>query len=62
MRKLLQIFRKRPVTAQTSHFSDFFLHASDEQKRKVFTEAAKRANEEQMEVFKKLHLKLETNG
>jgi hypothetical protein len=28
-------------------FSDFFLHASDEEKIKVFTEAARRANQEQ---------------
>lgn len=60
--KIFNIFKKRTkIPAGASHFSDFFLHASDEQKKKVITEAAKRANEEQMAVFKKFHLKPQTN-
>ncbi len=32
--------------------SDFFMHASADEQKKVFTEAARKANEDQMKVFK----------
>lgn len=38
---------------KSSLFSDFFLHAPETKKREVLAEAARRANEEQMEVFRK---------
>ena len=37
-----------------SHFSSFFLHASDEEKIRVFTEAANLANEEQRRYMRNL--------
>lgn len=36
-----------------SHFSRFFLHASDTEQKKVFTKAAHEANREQREIFTK---------
>ncbi len=41
-------------------FSDFMLHASPEEKKKVFTEAARKANEDQLRAFKEIELKLKT--
>ncbi len=42
--------------AVPSLFSDFFMHASEEKKTVVFTEAARMANEEQMRTFEKARL------
>lgn len=42
---------------KTGNFSDFFLRASDEDKKQVFIEAARKANEEQRDVFLKSQLK-----
>ena len=42
-------------------FSDFFLRASDEEKKKVITEAAKKANEDQLKVFHNARLKAGVN-
>lgn len=39
-----------------SRFSDFFMHASEEKKEAIFTEAAHRSNEEQMRTFEKARL------
>lgn len=61
MKKLLTLFKKNKAKLKISNFSDFFLHASPQQQEKVILEAAKRANEEQREVFKKLTLKAEPN-
>jgi len=60
MKKLLNILNifKEADTKKSGHFSDFFLHASIEKKRKVFTEAAQRANKDQREVIKRSDLKL----
>ena len=38
-------------------FSDFFLHASEEEKIKVFREVARRANKDQQKIFRKATLK-----
>lgn len=35
------------VTRTKITFANFFLHASDEEKKRVFTDAARRANEDQ---------------
>lgn len=42
-----------------SGLSGFFLHASEKEKHEVFTEAARRANEEQRETFSKFRLRVE---
>lgn len=59
--RLADFFRKKREIKRSSHFSDFFLHASIDKKKEVFTEAARLANEAQREVFKELDLKLKTN-
>lgn len=55
--KLLNLFKKTKETREASRFSDFFLHASEKDKERVFREAARRANEEQREVFERSRLK-----
>lgn len=42
---LFKIFSKKKK--QKSCFADFFLYASEKEKQRVFTDAAKRANEDQ---------------
>ncbi|HYC34304.1 MAG TPA: hypothetical protein VEC13_01075 [Candidatus Paceibacterota bacterium] len=42
-------------------FSDFMLHASLEEKKKVIAEAAHKSNEDQMKVFQESKLKLYSN-
>lgn len=39
--------------------SDFFMHAPADEQKKVFIEAARKANEDQMKVFKQAQLKVE---
>ncbi len=45
--KLFNLFRKKEKIEESGSFSDFFLHASKEKQMRVFTEAARRANEDQ---------------
>lgn len=45
--RFFNIFKKHEEVKRPGSFSDFFLHASDEEKRKVIEEAARRANEDQ---------------
>lgn len=45
--KFLHHLTNRSKKKQNSPFADFFLHASEEEKKKVFIEAAKKANEDQ---------------
>ena len=45
--KFLKIFAKNKEKKEIGSFADFFLNASAEDKKKVFTDAAKRANEDQ---------------
>lgn len=42
-------------------FSDFFLRAPVDEKKKVITEAAHKANEDQRRVLQESRLKVETN-
>lgn len=51
LNSLFSFFKSRPATPVDS-FSDFFRNASVEQKKQVFTEAAKRANEDQRRTYK----------
>ncbi len=54
---LLNFFRETKYKEKSGRFSDFFLHTSDNEKKEVLKEAARRANEEQREVFMKARLK-----
>lgn len=47
-----------PYMSEYKGFSDFFLHASQEKKIEVFTEAARRANEDQRRTIKKAGVSL----
>ena len=58
---LFNIFRKSEEKDKSGRFSDFFLNASESKKEKVFKEAARRANEEQREVFERSRLKTKTS-
>lgn len=59
--KLLNLFKKTKETGGTGRFSDFFLHASEKDKERVFKEAARRANKEQRELFERSRLKAKTS-
>ena len=49
--KLFQFFKKKPVTKSKNDFlSNFLLHASDEEKLRVFTKAAHMANKDQQDM------------
>lgn len=48
--KFLDFLKKRE-SASSGKFSNFFREASEEEKKRVFTEAARRANQEQRKVF-----------
>ena len=56
----LNLFRKSEQKGKPGRFSDFFLHASEKEKEKIFKEAARKANEEQREVFMRHHYKTKT--
>ena len=45
--KIFNFFTKNKAKKQEGSFADFFLHASDKEKKKIFTDAARRANEDQ---------------
>ncbi|OGZ72242.1 MAG: hypothetical protein A2908_03820 [Candidatus Staskawiczbacteria bacterium RIFCSPLOWO2_01_FULL_38_12b] len=55
--KFLNFFTKNYTQKEQSIFSGFFLHASDEKKKKILNEAARRANEDQREIFRKAQVK-----
>ena len=42
-------------------FSDFFLNAPEKAKKDVITEAVRKANKDQLELFKRARLKIETH-
>ena len=56
--KLFKFLRKKSKS-ENSHFAEFFLHASDAEKMKVFKEVGKQANEEQRELLKKLNFRFD---
>jgi len=58
--KLFNLFRKIEPREKSGRFSDFFLHASEQEKERIFKEAAHKANEEQRELFLQSHLKTKT--
>ncbi len=62
--KLFNFSRKTEKTdhvyrqaGKSGRFSDFFLHAPENKQEEVLREAARKANEQQQEVFTKSHLK-----
>ena len=58
--KIFNFFTKNKVKKQEGSFADFFLHASDKEKKRVFMDAARRANEDQrtlVEHINELHQK-----
>jgi len=56
---LKNLFNKGEKDRKYKGFSDFFLHAPEDVKREVITEAARKANEDQSELFTKARLKAE---
>ncbi len=57
------IFRDKKIEGleKYSGVSDFFLHASDDEKKRVMNEAARKANEDQLKVFRAAKLKAQSN-
>ena len=55
--RLPKIFRKTTSKERPGKFSDFLLHAPEDEKREVLTEAARQSNEEQKEIFRRAQLK-----
>jgi hypothetical protein len=58
--KIFNFFTRNKEKKKTGNFADFFLHASDKEKKKVFIDAARRANEDQrslVEHINELHQK-----
>jgi len=54
MKMLKNIFKGKKTEGPEKYkgLSDFFMHAPADEQKKVFTEAARKANEDQMKVFK----------
>jgi hypothetical protein len=52
--KLSNIFKKKPVTKENGRFAEFFRSASPKEQLKVFTEAAKQANEDQRKLVEEV--------
>lgn len=59
--KNLFVGKKVKKYGEYSGLSDFFLHAPESVKKEAITEAARKANEDQLEVFTKARLKIRAN-
>jgi hypothetical protein len=61
--KLKNIFKGKKTGEPKKYegLSDFFMHAPADEQKKVFAEAARRANEDQMKIFKEAGMKVEAN-
>lgn len=59
--KLIKFFKKNSKKAKSGRFSDFLLHASEKEKQDVLKEAARKANEDQRELFSSSRLKTKTS-
>lgn len=55
--KLFDFLKKVKQKEKSGKFSDFFLHASDNEKKEILKKAAYKANEEQRDVYLKSRLK-----
>ncbi len=53
IKKITSFFKskKSPRNEEYSGFSDFFLRASHDEKKRVMIEAAKKSNEDQFKIF-----------
>lgn len=63
MKIITNLFKKRKESGAREYngFSDFFLHAPIDEKKKVIAEAARKANEDQFKTFNKAKFKIKTN-
>ena len=64
MMKLLKSIFKRKETKGPEKYkglSDFFMHAPADEQKKVFTEVAHKANEDQSRIFREARMKVGTN-
>lgn len=54
MKLLKNLFRSKKTAGPEAYkgLSDFLMHAPPSEQKKVFTEAARKANEDQMKLFK----------
>jgi len=61
--KIKNIFKREKTETHKKYegFSDFFTHASPEEQINVLTEAARRANEDQLKVFNEAKMKVGAN-
>lgn len=50
------------ITKKYESLSDFFMNAPADEQRRIFTEAAHRANEDQMKIFKEAERLKTKNG
>lgn len=55
--KLINFFKRNGKKTKSGRFSDFFLHATEKEKKDVLKEAARKANEDQRELFTNSRLK-----
>lgn len=63
MDKIKNLFKNKKAeeVKKYTSASDFFMHAPADEQKKVFTEAARRANEDQMKIFQEARMKVEAN-
>ena len=54
--KLFSFFTKNKEKKREGSFADFFLYASDKEKKRVFTDAARRANEDQRTIVESINI------
>jgi len=55
--KLIKLFKRGSKKRKYSGLSDFFLRAPEDEKQKIITEAARRANEDQLRIFNRARIK-----
>ncbi len=56
--KILSIFKRTKTSETKRSFSDFFLHTSEQEKERVFIDAAQRANEDQRALLEQVRHKM----
>lgn len=63
IQKILNLFmpKTHKIAQKYSGLSDFMLNATPEEQKQVFTQAAQKANEDQMKVFREAQLKTGSN-
>lgn len=64
LKAITRIFRgkKEEETREYAGFSDFFLRAPVNEKKKILTEVAHKANADQLRAFREAQLKVKTNS